>query len=159
MAYGMPRKIVSSHTLLLACIGVAAIAFGGCSKGKADRAVVHGSARFAGEPVQAGTIRFVPVDGTATPPAAAQITNGVFRVEARGGVPIGTYKLEIEAFRPLPPGKKDLELEATKKNHPKLEFQEPREQYIPPRYNAQSELKITIAPGSGDVEHNIDLMP
>ncbi len=159
MAYGMPRRIVSLRVLFLAFTGIAAIVFGGCSKSKADRAIVHGMVRFAGEPVQSGAIRFVPADGTATPPAGAQITNGAFRVGARGGIVIGTYKIEIEAFRPLPPGKKDPELEAAKKNHPKLEFQEPREQYIPPRYNAQSELKITIAPGSSNVEHNLDLTP
>ena len=155
----MTRRIDCLPTSATAYAIVILTIIAGCGKPKVDRVIVHGTVHFAGEPVQSGVIRFVPTGGTATPPGAAQIINGTYRVEARGGVPVGTHAIEIEAFHPLPPGKKNPEMEAMKKEHPHFTFPESREQYIPARYNEKTELTVTIPPGSGEFEHNIELTP
>jgi hypothetical protein len=140
--------------LALLCCG----ALAGCQKQSIERAVVHGKISFAGEPMPSGTIRFVPTEGTKTPPGAAQIIDGKYRVEARGGVPVGTHRIEIEAFRALSPeAAAAAETARLQAEHPHLEFPPAREQYIPAKYNNETELKITIPPGSGEIEHNIEL--
>jgi hypothetical protein len=159
MTRRLTRRIVSPATLGAVYVIVVATIVAGCGKSKLDRVIVHGRVHFAGEPVQTGVIRFIPTEGTATPPGAAQIVNGNYRVEARGGVPVGTHKIEIEAFRPLPPGKKNPEMEAMKKEHPHFTFPEVREQYVPARYNENTELRVTIPSDSGEFEHNIELTP
>jgi len=130
----------------------------GCGKPKIERAIVHGMVRFNGKPLSSGTIRFIPTAGT-TPPGAADIVDGAYRVVARGGVPVGTHKIEITAFRMPPPGTVNPEREAMKREHPYFTFPEMEEQYIPSKYNQKTELTLTIPPGSADVEHNIELTP
>ena len=136
----------------------AALAVVGCRQQGIERAIVYGTISFAGKPMPTGTIHFVPIEGTKTPSAAAQIVDGKYRVDSRGGVPVGTHKIEIEAFRPLAPDS-PIAIEAARiaKEHPNLDFPPSREQYVPARYNAATELKISIPPDSGTVEHNLQL--
>jgi hypothetical protein len=132
--------------------------FVGCGKSGHERATVYGRVLFDGKPMPTGTVRFVPTGDTKTPPAAAQIVDGAYRVETRGGVPVGKHKIEIEAFRPISAqSAAAAEMERMKAAHPHLDFPPTREQYVPARYNEQTELTIEIPPGSGTVEHNIEL--
>lgn len=149
------RSTMCVGALAIACFALAAT---GCGKQRIERAIVYGTVNFGGKPISKGTIYFTPIEGTKTPPGAAQIIDGKYRVETRGGVPVGTHKIEIEAFRPLAPDS-PVAIEAARiaKEHPNLDFPPSREQYIPARYNTTSELKITIPSGSGSVEHNLEL--
>ena len=45
-----------------------------------------------------GTIRLIPVGQTKTPPWGAEIIDGRYSCHGRGGVPVGTHKVEIEAY-------------------------------------------------------------
>jgi hypothetical protein len=146
----------SSYAMqLLLCVALVAI---GCRKQGIERAIVYGTVSFAGKPMPTGTIHFTPIEGTKTPPGAAQVVDGKYRVESRGGVPVGTHKIEIEAFRPLSPDS-PVAIEAARiaKEHPNLDFPPTREQYVPARYNTASELTISIPAGSKVVEHNLEL--
>ncbi|MEX0643487.1 MAG: hypothetical protein WD468_12340 [Pirellulales bacterium] len=148
-----PREIGFAVALLLLTS-----LFVGCGKQGHERAVIYGTVLFNGQPMPTGTIRFVPSGDTKTPPGAGQIINGQYRVETRGGVPVGTHKIEIEAFRPLSPASAAAaEMARMKAAHPHLEFPPTREQYIPARYNDKTELKLEIQSGSGTVEHNLEL--
>src|SRR6185295_6699697 len=120
------RCAMIGMTLCLALVDI------GCGKQGIERAIVYGTVKFGGKPMQTGTILFVPTEGTKTPPGAAQIIDGKYRVEARGGVPVGTHKIEIEAYRPLPPNS-PIAIEAARiqKEHPNLDFPPTREQYVP----------------------------
>jgi hypothetical protein len=60
---------------------------------------VHGTVIYRGEPVPIGHIRFVPIDGTPGPASFASITDGQYRIDKRGGVPIGRHRVEVEARR------------------------------------------------------------
>ena len=121
----------------------------GCGHdGGPDRAVISGAVTFAGKPLEEGRIMFVPAKGTKGPTSGAEIVGGKYTVKAKGGVPLGTHRVEITAFRqlPIPPGV------------PESAFDQgpPREQFIPAKYNRQSELKIEILP-DGSREFNFDL--
>ena len=89
--------------LLVIAAAAAVAGSAGCSKSGIERAVVYGTVQYAGKPLPAGTIRFTPTDGKKTPPAAAQIIDGRYRADMRGGVPVGEHKIQIEAFRPVTP--------------------------------------------------------
>ena len=70
----------------------------GCDRGGLERAVVTGSATYRGEPIANGEIRFVPTEGTQGPISGGAITEGVYTADGLGGVPVGTYRVEIRAF-------------------------------------------------------------
>lgn len=95
-------------------------------------------------------IRFVPVQTSLAPTSGAWIADGAYKVDSKGGVPVGTHKIEIEAlrqvasFQPDNPG----DLHASQKG---------LQQYLPARFNRQSELEITIEPGSPEVTKNFEL--
>lgn len=72
----------------------------GCGGGGGLEArVVHGTVTVGGEKVDAGEVRFVPIDGTPGPTSAATILDGEYRIEARGGVPVGKHRVEVDARR------------------------------------------------------------
>ena len=124
---------------------------GGCGdRGGPERVEVSGTVTYNGQPVSEATIRFVPEQGSMAPVSGAQVKDGAYKADQRGGVPVGTHKIEIKAYRKSEmsrPGTPDL-LEASK---------EQQEQYIPAKYNRQSQLEIAIEPGSGKIIKNFDL--
>lgn len=127
---------------LAATVGVAA----GCQQDAIDRAAVSGVVTFDGQPVPNGQIRFTPKNG---PTWSAWIKDGRFSTEGTKGVPIGDLQVSVEAYR-IPAWYKS-------KNVVSLDDDVPREQYLPARYNVQSELSMVIETGTTSVEKNFDL--
>jgi hypothetical protein len=76
------------------------------------------------------------------------IIKGRYTASANGGVPIGRCRVEIKGRRAAPKsahsGKPELKL-----------LSGPMVQYIPVKYNSESELTVVIEPG--DFEQNFDL--
>lgn len=137
--------------MFAAALGLCCLtSIGGCGgSGDVEKTVVSGAATYEGQPIEDGTIRFVPVKGTQAPVSAAQIQKGRYSADAKGGVPVGTHRVEIEAFRTdpkAPPGADPGGLEGP-----------PREQFIPAKYNVQSELELTVESGSGSVTKDFEL--
>jgi hypothetical protein len=85
------RELLST----LALLAVAGCGAGGGLKTK----VVHGTVTVGGEKVDTGEVRFVPIDGTKGPTSVAAIVDGEYRIEARGGVPVGKHRVEVDARR------------------------------------------------------------
>jgi len=113
----------------------------GCSKSVGlERVIVSGKVTYQGQPVNQGSIRFVPVQGSKGPASAATIEHGTYEVKASGGVPIGTHRVEIQATRPTGEPKPDHlnYLDNVK---------EPVGQYLPPKYNTNSELTLNVETG------------
>lgn len=134
------------------CIGLIVLAImAGCGGGSGvERAVVSGTVAFQGRPVADGMIRFVPIEGTTGPAAGAVIKNGRYEVKASGGATAGVCMVEIRGFQ-----------QAAADNRPAAGPQiglkpERRVQFIPPRYNLQSTLQVTIE-AKREQEHNFDL--
>ncbi len=72
--------------------------------------------------------------------AGDMITNGKYKVTAKGGVPVGKCRVEIKARKavaqPERAGGLDLKI-----------LPDPSVQIIPSKYNDESELTVTIEPG------------
>ena len=120
-----------SAVLLLVC---SAVLVSGCSKGS-SRLGIEGEVTFDGAPLPDGKINFMPMPGTSSPTAGATITNGEFKVNSAKGVRPGQFRVEIKAVRPT--GKKS-------KDDLSGEMVDQQAQYIPAKYNENSELVAEI---------------
>ena len=116
------------------CVAVtcAAICLGGC--GKPSRIAVAGTVTLDGKPLDAGYIAMSPQGDTSSPTAGAPITGGKFSVPSNAGVFAGKFRVEITASRPS--GKTVHTSRGV--------FTNPDEQYLPVRYNSQSELTADV---------------
>ena len=120
-------RIVASLALLFLPIVT------GCGDG-VERILVSGNVTHQGQPVAEGTIRFLPQKGTKAPVVSGVIKDGKYDTKATKGVQPGSYRVEIRAYNPDEP-------------KPVGPLAPPRQQLLPPRYNSQSTLEITIEPG------------
>lgn len=124
------------------------LALSGCGS-DSGLAIVSGTVSYRGEPVERGLIRFIPILETKGPASGAVIENGTYEARARGGIPLGTYRVEIQGMRPTggprPKGLQGLD-----------SIPEPMEQYLPKKYNTNSEFTLTIE-SSGPMTRNFDL--
>jgi len=113
----------------------AMLAAAGCSDTGLERVVVSGRVTLNGKPVSNGEIRFRPIKGTRGPVSGSSIVDGAYTAEGLGGVPVGTYRVVIRGYRFV---------KATGSNS----VEEGRfEQYLPAKYNEQSELEVTVESG------------
>ena len=118
----------------------------GCGSSGPERVVVSGAVTYLGKPIERGTIRFVPTGETRGPAAGATIDQGKYEVSAKGGVFVGTHRVEITAIATgkAPRGRDPASMEVA------------GVQYLPQKYNRQSTLTVTIESG-GSATHNFDL--
>jgi hypothetical protein len=134
-------------------VGAALSALVGCGDAGPERATVSGTVTFQGQPLQYGQIMIRPAEGTKAAASGAQIVDGEYTVDARGGVQVGTYTVRIEANRfkdtgqPAPPDAGEGDIMGGP----------PQEQYIPAKYNDQSTLTLTIPPGESHVTKDFAL--
>lgn len=127
----------------------------GCRESAPERAIVSGTVSHNGQPVPHGIIRFVPSSSSPGPTIAATILNGLYRADGRGGVQVGSHSVQIEAYRivassrksdgnsPLPPSVAETGSE--------------RIQWLPPKYNSDTQLEVTIDSESPEIVKNFDL--
>jgi hypothetical protein len=105
---------------------------------------VSGEVTLDGQPLKQGLIKFDPVDGK-TPTADAKVIDGKYTAEK---VPVGDKIVRISASKVV--GKHKMYEKA-----PDSPWVEDTEEVLPPRYNVQSDLKMTI--GTGSQEKNFPL--
>ena len=118
----------------------------GCGGGD-GRPSVAGSVSFQRQPIQKGTIEFLPISGTRGPSAGGAITAGQYDISKGGPLP-GKYTVVIRAFRGT---EKMIETEA----YGKRVQVEKTEQFIPARFNARTELEVDIQPGKNTLDFNL----
>jgi hypothetical protein len=82
------RPIVA---LVLLCLA----ALGGCRKGP-PAIELHGAVTCNGEKVSVGHVTLVPLDDNGRV-CAAPIVDGQYRIAAQGGVPLGKYRVQVDA--------------------------------------------------------------
>lgn len=111
---------------------------GGAGDDGLDRQAVSGSVTLAGQPVEAGTVQFLPDGGD--PGTAigggAPILGGSYEIPAESGLPPGSYIVSISA----PEGGPDLS------EGPGSGAKLPRET-IPAKYNTATTLKSQVKSG------------
>jgi len=122
----------------------AMIAAAGC--GTADgppRVGLSGKVTLGAEPLTAGTITFVPL--VSGPAANAAINEGLYSIGRSAGPSPGKYRVEIYSVRPTGRQVKD-------RGNPQEPLAEQRN-FVPRRYNTNSELRVDIKP---DVDQVFD---
>jgi hypothetical protein len=68
----------------------------GCGQNGPSRKIMHGSVICNGEKVSRGQVSFVPIEDTPGQTSSAPIVDGQYRIEARGGVPVGKHRVEVD---------------------------------------------------------------
>ncbi len=140
--------------LLPLLVLLAAMLVGCGARDGPERVIVSGTVTYQGQPVEEGRIRFLPAKGTKVPVSGAEIVDGKYTADGRGGVPVGTHNIRITARRIDP---KYAELGDSLPRDLQDVGGPPMQQYLPDKYNVKTELEITIKPGSGRVTRNLDL--
>jgi hypothetical protein len=136
----------SSRTLLV--VGVGCLLVIGCGKGGLPSKVVFGTVTVAGQKVEGGQVRFVPVEGTPGSANAAQIVDGQYRIEGRGGVAVGKHRVEVTAMKKT--GRK-----VQRHNGFEMAMVDEEVRVSPPRYaGEQSPLLKEVTP---DFDGQIDI--
>ena len=107
----------------------------GCSQ-STGRQSLDGAVEFDGAPLAEGSIVFLPQPGTKSPTCGGTISQGRFSILPAGGAACGTFRVEITAIRKT--GKKVTDPKEGK-------LVDELEQFIPTRYNQQSELTATVS--------------
>ncbi len=130
------------------------VATAGCG-GVDGKAVVEGTASYAGHRIINGDIRFVPAEGGVGAASSAPIVDGVYQIVNKGGVPAGRHKVFVRAFmlegigssygngagEDLLSGQGGTTTEPSKLP---IHFFEGRPQFIPPKYNATTTLTAEV---------------
>lgn len=122
---------------------LAAIACCGCQQSESGppKYPVSGNVSFKDEPVENGTIVFIPT----TAGRGAQIGIPITRGSYQGEVSAGPSRIYIEASRPGPQVTNDLG-----EVHDSLDW------YIPPQYNHATKLTYEVLP-QDNIEVNFEL--
>lgn len=133
--------------LLSAFLGVGMCC--GCSgETPIRRASVTGTVKWNGELIDDGSIVFVPVSGTPGQPVGAPIVGGLYSLEAANGPSVGTNKIEFYANRKT--GKK------IKGAFPAEATIDQIEQFIPEKFNKNSELTAEVANGENQLDYDVN---
>ncbi len=107
----------------------------GCNRNPLGRRSLSGNVRFAGKPLDKGTIDFRPVAGNKSVASGAPIHNGAYSVSTVQGLPPGKYEVRIfsslEDTRPRPPG-------------PPSGGSPPAIERLPPRFNIKTEQVVEV---------------
>lgn len=131
-----------SIVLLIFIVGCAALC--GCQGASAPpRFEVFGSVQYDGQMILEGDIVFLPEDGKGRPDGG-KIVDGKFQFS----VTAGKKRVEVRASRENPDKLVDSMMEPGKKVPS-------REDYIPDRYNTNSELKLEVASGENAIDFEL----
>jgi hypothetical protein len=129
--------------VLLAVLSLGAC---GCSRDGPDLVDVSGRVTYQGEPLAKGEIRFIPTGTTVGPVSGSSIVGGEYAAKGKGGVPLGTHRIEITGTRPKADSMPD----------PNVPFVQ-EEQFLPEQYNTKSKLEFNITPGNRTVTKDFAL--
>jgi hypothetical protein len=129
------RRRFAMHGAVL--MQVTAIAAAGCgAANEPPRVGVSGKVTLGAEPLPTGTITFVPA--ASGPSATAPISEGTYSIGRSEGPGPGKYRVEIYSVRRTGKQVKD-------RGNPQ-EPQAEQRNFVPRRYNTESELKADIKP-------------
>jgi hypothetical protein len=87
-----------TKVLSIAAFLAAFFALSGCGRGSAAK-VVYGNVAYNGQKVTIGSVAFVPADGNRGQSRAAKIIDGQYRIDTKGGLPLGKYTVQVDAKR------------------------------------------------------------
>lgn len=122
------------------------VALAGCQGSDGPpRSITSGSVAFDGEPVLKGMIRFIPEKG---PPVQAEVIDGKYLADYKGGVPVGKSRVEIDGYKETG---KTVQI-SPDRSEPEMK------QVIPDKFNEKSTLSVEISTAKTNT-HDFDLKP
>ena len=89
--------MIRSTSTFAGLLGLACLLLIGCGPKGLPAKVVYGNVTCGGEKVPMGQVSFVPIEGAPGPNSAAFIVDGQYRVDTRGGVPLGKHRVCVDA--------------------------------------------------------------
>ena len=142
-------RLFQPLSLFISAASIAILANGCGGQPGIERPAVSGAVLLDGQPIESGTISFIPAPGTKGPTAGGIIRSGKYSIVEGDGAAVGTARVEISSSKmtgkmievgsPMPPGTKIEEtVEA-----------------VPAKYNKNSTLTVDIKAGLNT--HDFDL--
>ena len=126
-------------------MGIAVVLIVGCQRGPA-KGLVKGSVTLDGKPLDAGIVRFVPIDGKGAA-STAPVAEGAFQLD----VEIGPKKVEFSAPKVMGTYKVYDTPESPTANNV--------EELLPTRYNVATELTLEVKKGEQAASFELKLQP
>lgn len=120
-------------SLLGLVLAAVAVLSAGCDNNR--RKGVEGMVTLDGAPLADGYVKLLPQEGTAGPAAGAEIKDGRFSIDVTKGTFTGLFRVEITATRLS--SRTNIDPDTGEKHSL-------REQYLPARYNTESQLTAQI---------------
>lgn len=121
--------------------------FAGCDT--SGRFPLAGKVQYAEQPIDYGYIQFSPLPGTVGPTSGADIKEGAYRIPAEQGLMRGSYRVSIQAWKRAKSWSIDpVTGERTEGGDMK--------QFLPVKYNDDSELTIEIGTGTDTFDFDLD---
>ncbi|MGI9429235.1 MAG: hypothetical protein ACR2NM_11300 [Bythopirellula sp.] len=141
--------------LAVAFFVLAACGTGCGEKSGLDRVRVSGVATYEGHKITNGSVRFKPKSGsgTAGPASIAPIVDGEFAFDSKGGVPVGTHDVTIEAYVIEGVGAAEGGESGNEKPSMPVFMYGGRKNFLPPKYNQESTIVVTV---SGDDDSHVE---
>ncbi len=125
----------------LAIATLCALSLLGCSDGNSKNgSPVSGKVTLDGAPLDYGLISFSSLDDPKIESSAASIESGAYHIPADNGLKPGKYRVSISASSGGPT--------SSDPNEAMAQASKPTVERVASRYNKQSELEVTIEPGS-----------
>ncbi|MEX0792017.1 MAG: hypothetical protein WD045_02700 [Pirellulaceae bacterium] len=122
-----------SYRTLSCQLFIGLLLLSGCGEPGSDREAVSGAVTLDGKPLETGSIQFTPEGSGST--ASGEIENGQYNLQRESGLSPGSYRVQIQSWRPAGKAIRDEATGTTEQNLVSI---------IPPRYNERSELKANI---------------
>lgn len=129
----MSKKQIQQSWLVLAFL---VFPIGGC--GLFSSEAIHGNVALDGQPIDQGSIAFIPTGTTRGASAGCDIIAGAYQLAANAPPLEGQYKVEIRSVRPT--GRKIPEPPPAPRGTTMDEFRES----VPAMYNANTTLTVEI---------------
>ncbi len=134
---------------LLLRIAIVLLVAAGCGS-QTTTMRVWGDASYDGQPIESGQIVLSPIEGTGGPSTGAAIERGKYDLRQEDGARAGgTYRVEITAY--------GTERTYTPNASGKGPTTTIREQFVPARYNRESQLRLKVSGVSDENRHDFEL--
>lgn len=121
-------------------VGSALLLCGCGSSNELGRRPISGQVTLKGQPLEQGTVRFVPQDPAGVA-SGASVRQGKFEIPEEQGLPPGAYRVQLSSA--------GAETNAQDATAPPGESRAVAKELIPPAFNRQSNLIVEVAP-AGD---------
>ncbi len=143
------RRPGASRFVLGALAAAAVAGFVGCGEANPlGRRPIFGRVTYKAQPVDYGSIQFIPLDLQHGVNSGAMISDGKYRLTEAQGLPPGDYKVMISA----PDRSQETKVEELPGDARSFAAER-----IPKKYNLNTTLQIAVSQGRGSQEVNFDL--